>query len=130
MLNIKKIQLFISSLLLLISLVSLSEFTYVPTQNKKHQTELVTTSKIENKTSISKYNYKVYCNKKVLHNSFTNYNFKCLLNKKLLNVLITLKSQKEKTLQFIRYKLIEQKLIAQINTNDYKKQLHKVILNC
>ena len=118
--NVKnKIQLFFSSLVLLVSLVSFSGFTYVP--NQKPQTELVTEAKIADKTSFSNYNYKAYSHQKVVHNQFTVFNFNCLLNKQLFDVSITVKSQKEKTLQFLEYQFLEQNLIAKNKTSEYQK---------
>lgn len=119
MINKNKIQLFFSSLALLVSLVSFSGFTYV--SNQKPQTELVSKAKIANKTSSSNYNYKAYSYQKVVHNHFTIFNFNCLLNKQLFDVSITLKSQKEKTLQFLDYQFLEQNLIAQNKTSKYQK---------
>ncbi len=124
MLNTKRIQLFFSSLILLISLASFSGFTGVSTQTQKPQTELLTsTNSIW--TYVKQNNYLNTTPLKVNFNQYTVFSFKFFLNRQLLDFNITLKAQKETTLQFLQHRLLEQNLIAQINTSNYKNSFIK-----
>lgn len=124
MLNTKRIQFFFSSLILIISLVSFSGFTGVSTQIQKPQTELLTsTNSIW--TSAKENNYLSTTPLKVSLNQYTVFSFKLFLNRQLLDFNITLKSQKKATIQFLKYQLLEQNLIAQINTSDYQNSFIK-----
>ena len=121
---LKRIQLFFSSLMLLISLVSFSGFIGVSTQIQKPQTELViSTNSIW--TSAKQNNHLHTTSSKVSFNQHTVFSFKFFLNKQLLDINVTLKSQKETTLQFLKYQFLEQNLIAQINTSKYQNNFIK-----
>ena len=124
MLNTKRIQLFFSSLMLLISLVSFSGFTDVSTQIQKRQTELLTSTNSK-WTSAKQDNYLYKTSSKVSFNQYTVFSFKLFLNRQLLDFDVRLKSQKETTLQFLKYQVLEQNLIAQINTNNYQNNFIK-----
>lgn len=124
MANAKKIKLYLSSLILFISLVSFSGFTGVSTQVQKPQTEL-----LSNTTSIwasAKQNVQLYTtSSKVSFTQHHVFSFKCFLNQQLLNYDVTFKSQKKITLHFLKYQFLEQNLIAQINTSTYQNDFIK-----
>ena len=123
MLNIKRIQHFFSSLMLLVSLVSFSGFTGT-TQIQKPQTELLTsTNSIW--TSANQNDYLYTTSSKFSFNQHTIFNFKLFLTRQLLDIEVTLKSQKETTLQFLEYQFLERNLIAQINTSKYQNNFIK-----
>ena len=110
--------------MLLISLVSFSGFIGVSTQIQKPQTELViSTNSIW--TSAKQNNHLHTTSSKVSFNQHTVFSFKFFLNKQLLEINVTLKSQKETTLQFLKYQFLEQNLIAQINTSKYQNSFIK-----
>lgn len=110
--------------MLLISLVSFSRFTGVSTQIQKPQTELLTnTNSIW--TSAKQNNHLHTASSKVSFNQHTVFSFKFFLNKQLLDFDVTLKSQKETTLQFLKYQVLEQNLIVQINTSNYQNNFIK-----
>lgn len=120
MLNTKRISLFFSSLLLIISLVSVSGFAPVLSNYETPKTELVNSiSTIEN-ASVAQYKSPTKTHQTVIYNQFMVFNFKCLLNIHYFDISLTFKSQKEATLKFLEYQLLEQNLIAQINTSNYK----------
>lgn len=119
MLKRKQILHFLSSFILLISLVSFSGFTAASTQTQKHQTEIIART-----NSVRPYSKQFFfthtVQQKVRFNQFTVFNFKLFLNKQLLNFNITLKSQKKITLEFFKHPFLKQNLIAQINSSNYK----------
>jgi len=124
MLNTKKIQLFFSSLMLLVSLVSFSGFTGISTEIQKPQTELFTsTNSIWASANQNSHLHRT--SSKVSFNQHTVFSFKFFLNKQLLDFDVILKSQKETTLQFLEYQILEQNLIAQINTSKYQNSFIK-----
>ena len=110
---------YLSSLLLLISLISLSGYAGVSTNFEKQKTELVSHGTFNNST-VAKYLIAKYPQQKIINNYFTLFNFGSLLKKHHNNYSIALKSQKEIKIKFFNFQFIMQKLNAKINSTKYK----------
>ena len=125
MFSFRKILNIASCIILLLSLVSASGLTGISTNFERQKTELVSSKPSVKNTSVALYKTSARVYQTVIYNHYTIFNFKCLLNKQLFDFSLTLKSQKETTLQFLKHKLLEQNLIAQINTSNYKNSFIK-----
>lgn len=110
---------FIAFLVLVITLATASGFTGVSTNLKKPKTELLCSKNTHTKNV---YNYQVspISYKHLAFNNFIVFNFKCLLNSHIFDISNTLQSQKKATIKLLKQNLLEQNLIAQLNTRSYK----------
>ncbi|MFV9550136.1 hypothetical protein [Algibacter sp. PT7-4] len=120
MLNTNKIKLYLSSLILLITLSSFSGHVNAPTGIEKPQTEILASNNSIYNTVTKNY-YLTKLPLKVSLKYFIKFNFKALLNNKLSNVSNALKSQKVILLQFLNHLVLEQNLMVQIKTVCYQK---------
>ncbi|WP_298555347.1 hypothetical protein [uncultured Algibacter sp.] len=121
MFSFKRILNIASCFLLLLSLVSASGFTSTSTNYESPKTELVSKNTPIESTSFVKYYSFAKTYQTLIFNPFIVFNFKCLLKIHSFDFSITLKSQKETTLQSLEYPFLEQNLIAQINMSKYQK---------
>lgn len=117
MLKTKRIQTFLSSLFLVLTLVAFSGFTGTSTNYQKPQTELVTNSNSV-WSSVKKNNNLNSSQLKVSFNQYAIFSFNWFLKTKNFDFNITFKSQKETVLQFTNFNsILKQNLIAKIHTN-------------
>lgn len=114
--KIKHITAFI---LLMLTLVSVSDFTSVSTHYEKQKTELVSTKKT-NKPSVTQYQTITHTSQITGCNYFTIFNFSNLLKKHQFDISIALKAQKNVKSLFLNYQFLKQNLIAQTNSSNYK----------
>ena len=120
MLTFRKLLNIVSCLLLLLLLVSASDYTGISTNYESLKTELAISKPSYENASVAQYkpSIKSYQSQKL--NLYTVFNFKCLLNIHYFNFSITQKSQNEARLQFSKHPVLKQNLIAQINISKYQ----------
>ncbi|GAA4887292.1 hypothetical protein GCM10023311_08790 [Flaviramulus aquimarinus] len=120
MLSFKRKQHIISYLLLLITLITFSGFTYTSSNFEKTQTELVVFSHEDYNSSVEAFQYSTKVLKYISYNPYLIFNFKGLLNLHYFNFVVTLKHQKKTVLQFLNHFNLEQNLIAQTHSIHYQ----------
>lgn len=120
MLSFRKILNVVSCCILLVSLISVSGSTSISSNYESQQTELIRIIPTLENVSVAQYKSPIKSLKTLAHNQFIVFNFKVLLNIHYFDFSITLRSQKSTTIQCLKFKLLEQNLIARNNTSYYK----------
>lgn len=110
--NTKHIYKILTGLLLLISLLSVSDFTPFFANNTSTKTELLLFSTSFNKETANYVNFQVAHPKKIIYNKYLIFNFKCFLNTINFEYSIHLKTQKQTFIEFTNSYLLDKNLVA------------------
>ena len=112
-------------LFLFLSLISVSGFTAISSNYESTKTELLYSKPSVKTASFAQYNYSTKIYQSLIYNQYIVFYFKCLFNIHNLDFTTTLKSQNKTKLELIQNPLLEQNLIAQINTSIHQHDFIK-----
>ena len=113
MLYLKTLYQSVLAVLLFLTFSGFSEVSTYDSTFKNPQTEVVVSNSIQDHATAKFCNAKNYITRQVTVNHYTVFNFKSLLNWYQLNFSVTLKTQKQRTFQFLdTNNILKQNLVA------------------